>query len=96
MEGGLPISGCEALGMWVRPEEERGSQDYWREQMDFMVCLLGLGMESTSLYKLSLNTVQCPQLRSVEEQSELCPCTSWHLTLGHEITISKGTHVHPF
>lgn len=53
MEGVLPILGREAVGIWVRPERERGSQDYWREQMDFMVYLLVLGMESSTLYTLN-------------------------------------------
>lgn len=53
VEAGLPIPGHEALGVWARRERERGNQGYWREQTDFMVCLLALGMESTTFYILS-------------------------------------------
>lgn len=38
MEGGLFILGYEVLGMQMKFEREKGSQDYWREQIEFMVC----------------------------------------------------------
>lgn len=47
MKGGLTIPEFEALSLWMRPERERGSQDDWREQKDFMVFLLVLAMYST-------------------------------------------------